>query len=144
MGNKGQLGSTKKMIFVIIAGLLAAHAATFFWGLMTHWTQVNLVFMDLIVGVTVGLFVRRGADSTKPKYAITAVLITLWGVLLGYIFNVTIFAAAELHHSYWLTYKIQGFTHSIELVFQQLTFLDYCSIGAAVVSAAILSVHGKK
>lgn len=138
------IGSTKKMIFVIIAGLLAAHAATLIWGLLTHWTHVNLVFLDIVVGIIVGLFVRRAADSAKAKYIITAVLITLWGILLGYIFNVVIFAASELHHGYWATYKVLGFTHTVDLIIHNLSVPDILSIVAGLVCAAVLSVHGKK
>ncbi len=143
MNESQPVSGIKKLVFVIIAGILAVHAATLFWGLMTHWTKVNLVFLDLIVGITVGLFVRMAATSPKPKYAIVAVLISLWGSFLGYMFNTIIFAADYMHHGYWYTFKVIGFSHTLDIMVHQISILDVIFIVASAVCAAVLAVVKK-
>lgn len=125
----------------LLAGLAAVAVFVLLWALVTDLQGRLLPWFTLLLGVLVGLAVRRGGQGFDWRFPSLAALITLAGALIGIIVIAAGTTADELETSTWVVLR-NVTTWTWPVFFDEvLTATDviYACAGAAI--AAWFSVR---
>ncbi len=85
----------------LVAGLIAAALFVLLWVLVTDLAGRFLPWFTLVLGILVGLAVRRGGQGFDWRFPLTAACITLAGALAGIVVIAAGTTAAEFETGTW-------------------------------------------
>lgn len=124
-----------------LAGLVAVVLFVLLWVLLTNLQNRILPWLTLLLGVLVGLAVRRGGQGFDWRFPLLAAALTLAGALAGMIFIAAGTTAAEFDTSVWTV--LRNVTLWTWPVFfdEVLTAADLIYAGTGAVIAAWFSVR---
>jgi hypothetical protein len=134
-----RLVQAQSLSFGLLAGLLALALFTAFWVLVTDVANRFLPWMPVLLGIFVGLAVRRGGQGFYGRFPLLAAVLTLLGALAGIIVISAGTTAAELDSSTWaVLWNVTAWTWPV-FFDEVLTAADMIFAGTGALLAAFFS-----
>ncbi len=87
------LRSEQSLAMGIFAGFIAAIAGAAAWGVVTAYTQYQIGWMAVGVGIVVGFAVRFVGKGIDTSFGVVSALLALFGCVLGNLWTMTYFIA---------------------------------------------------
>ncbi len=123
----------------LLAGLLAVAVCILLWVLVTDLNGRLLPWMPVLIGIPVGLAVRRGGQGFDWRFPLLAAVLTLGGALAGIIVISAGTTAAELDSSTWTILRnVTAWTWPV-FFDEVLTAADAIFAGSGALLAAFFS-----
>jgi hypothetical protein len=134
-----RLVQAQSVRYGLLAGLLAVALFTALWVLVTDLANRFLPWMTVVLGILVGLAVRRGGQGFYARFPVLAAVLTLLGALIGIIVISAGTTAAELDSSTWaVLWNVTAWTWPV-FFDEVLTAADLIFAGTGAVLAAFFS-----
>jgi hypothetical protein len=82
--------SKQSLFLALLGGIAAMVVSAVIWALITYWTEYQIGFMAIGVGIAVGFAVRICGKGITPLFGVTGAVLALLGCVLGNILTAAI------------------------------------------------------